>query len=318
LENVNDTLPEPIPFQPAIKGKIGGFHPKERALFELTSAWIDLGVQVYIESTSDITGPVPEDPRPQLLSQYLGIPAGLSLDCLISFNRCPPEYGGAKRTIWIPVQEETGSNLPAQMEIWDNSTLPAGINPLRFHPGVAPFPLPVPGGSLIFLYHGALDGGVYQKLIEVCRPHLEQKQFYLVVNDFGYEPDAVACEPKPVIFCKGVIRVHGISNERQLSGLYAAANCLIDPRPYDTAEKYQALGCGIPVLTPVPIKIGDREWSPPCLFSPKGQEDSLRQVLAEYETWLISVAQGCNLVQREMNWHAVAARVLRANGDFGS
>jgi hypothetical protein len=320
LNPINSSSTEFRPFRLTIQGKIGGPHPEGRTLFELISAWIDLQVNVAIESTENITGPVSEDPRQFLLAQFSGIPVQPLADCRIVSGSKPPKPESAQRLVWIPNPPAAIANPPKNVEIWCNpqlawkyrskrlAPLPLGINPIRFHPGVTPFPLPLPPGSFIFFYHGPLDDGAYQSLLNTCRSSLKNGLYYWVVNDYGFEADGTVPESLPV--SQGVFRIHGIRNERQLAGLYAAANCLIDPRPFDALEKYQALACGVPVLTPAPIKLPNEEWIPPHFFNAEKLDEILKQIIADIDKWQIKAAQACQKVHAGMNWHQVAARLL--------
>lgn len=305
-------------FRLLIEGQLGGPRPETRILYELACACLDLQIDVCIKSFGGITGAVPEDPRPFLLEQCSGIMQELPADCRIVYGLNNPKSKDAKRLVWVPDPNTVIRNIPQHMEIWctpsfaskqglnNFSLLPAGINPIRFHPGITPFPLPIPRGSFIFLYHGPLSDGAYQNIIERCRASLERKLFYLVVTDYGFDSG----ESGPVPIYKGVLRIHGIRNERQLAGLYAAANCLIDPRPYDTIEQYQALGCGVPVLSSAPLSLGNGQWTPPCLFDASQLDETLHQIIAQYDLWQRTAADACRQVHKVMNWHNVATRLL--------
>ncbi len=276
-----------------ITGQIGGRSPAARFLLELASASFDLGKKIFLTPKGEICGAYPKDPRPNLLRTMIR-----KLDPALSTwwisNTTPPPSEARKRYYLQPTKK-----------------IPCGINPIRFNPGVVPLPLALPLEKPKLLYCGALAGSNLANLI-YSFTNLPSQSAYLLLNDYGYET-----ESDPAIISSmnspNILRLSGISNERQLAGVYAAASCLINLATTTPLQVYEAAACGIPVLSNVPLKINQEDLDP--VYPLQGSfAEQLPEILQElnqnYSHWQQQAARICHLIQLSLTWHQVSLNFL--------
>jgi glycosyltransferase involved in cell wall biosynthesis len=141
------------------------------------------------------------------------------------------------------------------------AVLPLGVDPERFHPGVAPADLGDAAPGLRFLFVGGLHGrkGVDLLLDAYERAFRRDDDVTLVVKDFGprgpYPPGPLDERVRRMAARDQGPRVLHLSApiaEDAMPGLYAACDALVHPA---RGEAYgltiaEAMACGLPVVIP--------------------------------------------------------------------
>ncbi len=290
-----------------IQGQIGGRAQSHRFLLEISAATIDLGHSLQLLPVGSITGAVPQDLRPHLLRTFAGRDThDASVDCWVAAGSAPPP--DAARRIWIiPPNHAVGATCSGDWEVYPETRLPLGINPVRFYPGVIPFPLPLPPGKPVYLYRGPLHGATYEKLCAGFQ-NLALDQALLIANDYGYETDAAADFETPAR-SKNCFIVRNITDERHLAGLYATAAYLIHCDAEPNLAAFEALACGVPVLTL--NSSTPKWWSSLSLQDDTDFETIIATSINDHESGKKRAAEACHRIQQEFNWLQVTRRFLK-------
>ena len=141
------------------------------------------------------------------------------------------------------------------------TVLPLGVDPERFHPGVAPLDLADTAPGLRFLFVGGLHArkGVDLLLDAYERAFRRDDDVTLVIKDFGprgpYPPGRLDARVRAMAASTSGPRVLHLSApvaEEEMPGLYSACHCLVHPY---RGEAYgltiaEAMACGLPVVIP--------------------------------------------------------------------
>ena len=307
-----------------IRGGIGGRRPQERLLLELGAALIDQGADLRCAASRPILGATPDDPRTILLAGKADADSIPAAHCL-SNEPFPPPRATAAHRVWLPWRPRTKLD-DEETELWiaaddeaapgpNVQPLPAGINPVRFNPGAAPLPLPLPHESFKFLYRGPLHGAAFASLragfADVAREHA----CFLIVNDYGFEADeTIAPETRgsPRIFI-----ADKVADERHLAGLYTACDCLLASAPATGWTAYEALACDLPVLADRGYEIGGETLPPELVLhdcSAQSFAGAMGRMIREHEHWRRRTAEIGRRVRTGMSWHQVARGFLPARG----
>lgn len=297
-----------------IQGQIGGRTQSQRFLLEISSIAVELGLSLRVLPMGSITGAVPQDLRSRLLQTFIEFKDNANdsaVDCWVSAGPDPPP--NAARRIWIPPSNSIiGETCPGDLEIYPGTTcLPLGINPVRFYPGVIPIPLPLLHGRAVYLYRGPLKGAMYETLCAGFQ-NLPMDQALFIANDYGYESDT-ADDSVTRAHPKNCLIFRNITDERQLAGLYATAAYLIHCDPLPALAVFEALACGVPVLTLNSSALPGDWWSSLSLqvSNDTDFETIIATSLGNHEPSKKHVAEACHRIQLEFNWLQVTRRFLK-------
>jgi glycosyltransferase involved in cell wall biosynthesis len=240
--------------------------------------------------------------------------------------------------VWVPSRHVRDGYAACGVDPARVQVVPNGIDPARFHPGLAPLELPGAPGGYRFLFLGGL---LWRKgvdlLLEAYRlAFTARDDVTLVVKDFGragpYRPQeaeervrAMAADPAGprVAFLRDRLA------DADLPRLYASCDCLVHPY---RGEGYgltvaEAMACGRPAIVPaggatadfcdeetallVPsrpltldrTRVGDHELTGPVSVIEVGVIDLARRMREAYEHREAAAATGRRAAERMRTRH---------------